>query len=561
MFNKVISFVKRNWQEILLHVFILALFMINARYVDYPDEYVNVWGAKTILGGGLPYRDFWDHHLPGAWYGGAILLFLAGGSFALFRIIWAFVVYAGLFALSRAIKKHYPDLHAPYMAFYILFPLAALYFWFHLFLADSLAVFFFAISFWILLGETFAEKRNIRMLIVSSLCVFGMVFSSATFLYMGVVMYLWHAYLLKFKPSPQMIRLVVWSAAPYVLYLLYVLVSGTWKEFYFANFTYNTNYYISIPNYVRGVHFNPVKFAMTLVANFHEGYLPLLSKIKHLDLYLPIGTLAGLATLVLFFLLVARNLVLGILFFLLLSFSAPRSNIQNYKETDYQSAMFILLGLISAVVALHLLRTIKTKEEWSGDLVRVARLVLCVFFIFTGIFLLFNSYNTAFKLYTQKLPLISNRGFTAEFVDEIIDPGESYFIGPYEPNQAFYVREGVWAAGRHPSLLPQFREGEELKSSFMKSIEANPPSIVIYRQETAVFGTPSLEFGKFFLDWMRDKYTLVEKIPNVEVLRSPTTFKLKADLYIRRDRLPDLLNKLEEKGYVSISSSPAILKK
>lgn len=551
LLNKLSSLIRKHYALLLVLCIIFGLFLLNSRYVDYPDEYINLLGGKVILNGGLPYRDFWDHHLPLAWYISAILLFLSGKSFVLMRVLWAISQFGGFALLGRWIYKKHPSLVKPYLAFFILYPAASLYFWFHLFLADSLAVFFFSITFWILLAQTFDNKSPERSLFVSSFFVFCMIMSSATFLYMGAVLYLWHAFLCKFKFDRRLLSLIAWSIVPYAVFVLYLFITKTWSDFYFANFVYNTKYYISIPNYVRGPMFNPFKFSWTIISNFSAGYLPLLTKIKYLDLYLPIGTLAGISTLTLFAFLFARNWFLGVLYFLVLSFSAPRSGLQDFKETDYQSSMFLVLGLISSVFVLWLFSKAKIKDDWKSDLQRVVRLITLVFFIFTSIFLLFNSFNTAYKLYTQKLPTIHNAGPAATFLDEVLDQGDYYFIGPYEPNESFYVKKGVWV-GKHPSLLPQFREGEELQASYLKQFNDHPPRLFIFKQSASIFQTPALEFGKFFLDWASDKYTRLEKVKGITVLRNPTGVDLKGDLYIRNSDLKSTVSKLRLLGYISL---------
>ncbi len=542
-------FIKKNVTSILFLTFVLGLFLVTSRYVDYPDEYINLLAGKTILAGGLPYKDFWDHHLPFAWYSGALMLFVTGQSFVKTRLLWALVQFGAFAVLFRWIKKNHPALTKPFMAFFFVYPAMALYYWFHLFLADSLAVLFFSLSFWILLAETFAKTRSVRSLYVSSLLVFCMVMSSATFLYMAVVLYLWHAHLLNWKLNKALFQLVGWSILPYGLFAISLVLTNAWSDFYFANFVYNTKYYISIPNYVRGAHFNPIKFSLTLIANFLDGYLPLLSQIKHLDLYLPAGTLAGLGTLSLIGILFAHDWILGILFFLLVALSAPRSGLQTFHETDYQSAMFLVLGLISAVVSLWKMIETLAKEEWLSDLQRVVRFVLLTFFLFTAIFLTANTFQVGYKIYTQKFPSIHNGGPAAQFIDEILNDGDYYFVGPYEPQESFYVMKGRWT-GKHPSLLPQFREGAELRSSFLAQFNAHPPKIVIYKQSASIFQTPALEFGKFFLEWMKGSYTPLEKVKGVEVLKNPTGVDLKADLHIRIDRLAEVLSVLRGKGYI-----------
>lgn len=548
--HKLWRFLHAHRAALLVYGASLLVFLIGARYVDYPDEYVNLLGGRTMLHGGLPYRDFWDHHLPGAWIGAAVLLLFSGGSFVIFRLLWALFVW-GLFTAigEKAFAKDHP-LRPYYLAFMFVYPFAALYFWFHLFLADSIAVVFFSSAFWLLTSQWVKTKRSDLILILSGLSVFAMVFASATYMYLAVGMYAMLAYVWGLQPA-RLARLVAFMLVPYILFGLYLLVSGTWSDFYFANMVYNSVYYISIPNFSRGTHFNPIKFAMTLASNFYAGYLPLLSKIKHLDLYLPIGTLAGLSTVVLAVLLLATEPLMGLGYLIVLSFSAPRSNVQNYKETDYQMSMFIVLGLVSTMLLLYLLRRIKY-EQVVGDVLRVARAIVFVFLSATILFLGVNAYEKAFKMYTQVLPSIHNRGFTAEFFDEVLRPGETYFVGPYEPQDLFFERVTSYS-GRHPSLLPQFREGAELRQSFLEDIQKTNPTLVVYKHEASVFNTPAVEFGKFFLDWMAPRYRSIEQIEGVEVLKTPSSFTMRSDLYIRRDKQEEVLKRLEEHGYIKRS--------
>lgn len=563
-----------------LYAVIFLLFLINARYVDYPDEFVNLIAGKSILHFGLPYKDAWDHHLPGAWYLSAPLLLISGGSYALFRLWWAVATFIGFLIVSYIIRHEEPRLHRYFLVFFFVYPMAALYFWFHLYLADSLAIYFFSLAFWLLIDRTIHPAKTLRSLYIMSILIFAMIFSSATFVYMGAVLYLWLAYLVVFpghhrtevdsmshemrmhgpadrhwkSTGVSLLRVIGVSFIPYVLYIIVLLVTGTLKDFYFANFVYNTTLYISIPNYVRGTHFNPAKFAMTIIANFYGGYLPLLSKIKYFDLYLPIGTLAGLSTLTLLLLLLSRSWILGVLYFLLLSFSAPRSDIQSYKETDYQSGMFIVFGLLSTMTVLYLLRAIENRGLIS-DMKRLSRLIIGVFLLFTIIFLSYNSYSKAFQIYTQKLPTLHNRGEANGFIDEFTSPGDYYFIGPYEPNESFFVKNARFP-GKYVSLLPQFRESDFVKSDFLSQFEQHPPKFVLFRQQSSIFGTPALVFGKFLYDWMTPRYTALEKVPGVQVLRQPTRFDLRTDLFIRNDVKDEMLKAMVEKGYISYA--PAV---
>jgi len=549
--NKLVDFFNKHkllLAEALLFIVIFIIYKVNADYLSYPDEFINLLGGTSINNGEIPYKSFFDHHLPFAWYLAAILLKISFNSYTLFRFWWAVVTFLGLLIIGFWIRKNHRDFYYYYLGFFILYPLLAVYFWFHLYLADSLAILFFSIIFWLLLVQTISKKVNYQVVLVSSLATFCLIFSSMTFLYLALVFYLWQLYLIGFKSKKIVVFFAV-CAAPYIIYFIYLLLTKSLYDFYFANFVYNTKLYISIPNYVRGRFFNPLKFGLTLIYNFYGSYLPLLTKIKFFDLYLPVGVLAGLGSLTLLLLLLSKNLMIGTLFFFLLSFSAPRSDIQNYHETDYQGGLFIVLGVISAIVALYLLKKLKVREVLIDDLRRITQVTLAIFVFFTLIFLLKNTYDKWYQVYTQKMPHIYDLSYTADFLDQVLDQNDYYWVGPYEPQEEFFVKKPR-LLGKYPTLLPQFREDNYLKSSFISQFEQNPPAVIIFRHEASIFMTPALEFGKFFLDWMSSKYTSIENIKGVNVLKSPTGFNLRTDLYLQDNRREELLNKLKLNGYI-----------
>lgn len=535
-------------KEKLLFFLILIFFITNFNYVSYPDEFVNLLAGQAIRQGHLPYVDFFDHHMPGAWYLASILLSLSFGSYVIFRLLFALFTFGILFAIALFIKRKFQDLYPFYLGFFLMYPLLAVYFWFHLFLGDSLAVLFFSAAFWLILAQTLTRKIDFRITIISSLFTFACIFSSLTYLYLGVVLYLWQIYLL-WPDKKRILKLVAWIFTPYLIYLLFLFLTKSFADFYFSNFTYNTQIYISIPNYVRGRFFNPLKFALTLIFNFYTNYLPLLSKIKHLDLYLPVGVLASISTLLLLILLASRNLVLAGLFFFVLSFSAPRSNVDKITETDYQAALFIILGAISSFIVLYLFKNLRFKEQLIEDLKRVSQAVVAILLLFSFIFLFANTYNKYFQRYTQVMPSIRSREAASDFLNEILSRGDFFWVGPYDPHEAFFVKNGK-LPGKYPTLLPQFKENEYLKSTFIEQFEKNPPKIIIFKQEASIFMTPATQFGDFFLEWMRGKYTQVSSISGIKVQKSPSGFNLQTDLYLLNSEKDKLLQTLRSKSYI-----------
>ncbi len=491
--------------------------------------------------------------MPGAWYLAAIILIFTRKSFVAFRIAWALVQFFFLTYIGKTIKKENSRLYPYYLWFIISYPLLSIFFWNHLFLADSLASLIGAGIIWLLISQINKKSYNKRILFIISILTFTLLFTSLTYIYFAAIVYLWVMLLfIKTKPKrSEIINFIFYSALPYLIYLIYLLTTGSFKYFWFSNFTYNTKLYISIPNYTRGQHFNPLKMALTIIFNFHHHFWPALTRIGSLDFYLPITQTLTLAVLILFLFLIKNNLLYGILYFFLVSFSAPRSNLEALKETDYQSAMFVIIGATSFFVAIYLLKKLKFSDQIEKLALNIGIILLVVYGFFTLGFLLKNSYEKLFYIYTQKMPRIYDRDFAAEFIDSVINQGDIFWIGPYEPHREFFVKKGR-LPGKYPTLLPQFRENNYLKEDFIKQFQNNPPKIIIFKHEASIFMTPAPEFGKFFLEFLEQNYVRVKNINKVSVKKSPSEFNLSEDLYIRKDVVKEVVNKLKRLGYLSL---------
>lgn len=539
-----------------LHILLFGVFLVfltNSQYVSYPDEFVNILGGKAINAGKIPYRDFFDHHLPGAWYLSAIFLWFSFDSFVLFRFIWAVFAFAVLFFTGKYILSRNREAFPFFLAYFVLYPFITVYYWTHLFLADSLAFLFFSSLFWILMVESFEKRTPLKTILWLTLFNFVFLFSSLSFIYIVLIFYLWlFVLLIKNGYGRKVLQFVGVSAAPYIGYVLYLLLTNSWKEFYISNFVYNTKLYMHVPNYTPGRFFNPLKFGLTIIFNFFETYVPLLVRIKEFNLYFPVDLTLALGTFLLFLFLMKEFPLIAGLYFLVLSFSAPRSNLMKIGEMDYQSGMFIALGMISFFMVLW--RYSKTQIAFEPlELVRKFLVGMLVLYgTFGSLFLMHNTYNKTYLRYTQKMPSVYDHAPTGFFINDIVGEGEYYWIGPYEPHEEFFVKHAK-LPGKFPTLLPQFREDEYFSSEFIKQFETNTPKLIMYKHEASIFMTPAMEFGKFFVEWMDDKYISLESIPGLTVLKSPETFNMKTDIYLLRSEQDEFLKRLVDKGYISLN--------
>lgn len=537
----------------------IVIFLSNSTYISYPDEFVNILGGKAIVEGRLPYSEYFDHHMPFAWYLASVLLFLGGGNLITFRILWAIFQFLLLFLLGLWVKKYHNNFLKWYGVLILIIPAYNQYFWLHLFLGDSLASLFFLAIITMLFLETLEASESKIHFYTAPLLVTTLIFSSLSYLYIGLVMLVWTGYLYirrenlvlrkdslrKILMNKQTLFLFLAFISPYLLYGLFLIITRSLDDFVFSNFTYNTQHYISIDGFTRSTRFNPLRLAFTLINNFWSAFLPAVSQLADLSFYQPISRLVALSLFVSILLFFRKGVIFGILCVLAISFSAPRSSSLLYaKETDYQIGLYLTFGIFASIFALYVLSKYHANEKTIYKKVTnvIAYIWIGTYLMLSSAFMLFNTYHVWYARYMGTLSPIVSYSPVAEYIDRLIEPGDYYWVGPFEAHNHFFVKEGKLAS-KYPSLLPQFAESEYLKRDFLSEMEKSKPALIIFKHAMGIFGTPADKFGAFFIEWMRDKYVSCkeQKAPCSQNLRD---FDVVGDIYVRKDRM-EILNKLK----------------
>ncbi len=285
--------------------------------------------------------------------------------------------------------------------------------------------------------------------------------------------------------------------------------------------------------------------------NFYQEYLPLLTKVKDLDLYNPMGRLFAFSSFLLVLFALYKQPVVGIILFLIVSFSSPRSTISDLGETHYQAAGFITIGLVAAFFSLWMRHALSFKDEIASIVIRVCMVLLVVYTAFMGLFMAKYTFERWYLRYTQVMPGINDKSPTAQVINAVMaGRNAAYWVGPYEPHHQFFVTSAR-LPGRYVSLLPQFREDPYFRDGFIEQFEKSKPELVVFKHLASIFNTPSETFGAFFLEWMNGKYVRMQDVPGIHVERSPETFEMGSDVYLRQDIADDLLNQFIAAGYVS----------
>src|SRR3989304_6532101 len=243
--------VRRLWQLISGHkylvlslLFLLAILLVNSLHEEYPDEFDSIVGGRYILEGKLPYRDWFQHHQPGAYLLAALLLPISDGSFVRFRIVLSVAFFIIYFLGYQAVKRRGGESVARwYLPFLLLLGAAGTYFWGQMLLADTLAAYLFIPAYAIILTkEVNHQKYQLADVAIISLFSFLTWFTSMTYTYLvvGTLIYV----LIRLTAGARgEIRETLTSAlmiiaVPYLLFFLFFAVTGSLDDYLFANITY-----------------------------------------------------------------------------------------------------------------------------------------------------------------------------------------------------------------------------------------------------------------------------------------------------------------------------------
>src|SRR5690606_8928945 len=125
--------------------------------------------------------------------------------------------------------------------------------------------------------------------------------------------------------------------------------------------------------------------------NFFINFTVLLNQVLHFNFSFPFNITLALANVVLIiYLALRRKFVLAAFLFLYLTYANVRSDPLNSKETDYQSAVYIVVSLFNLVFVLHEMYKFMATKVFDVRKIFVAALfmLLSLYSFFTATYLL-----------------------------------------------------------------------------------------------------------------------------------------------------------------------------
>lgn len=545
--------------------FITAIFLVNGLHESYPDEFDNIMGGWYSLHGKLIYRDWFTHHGPVAYWVASFIEIFSGQSFVRFRIIYSLflvvLTFGGYVYLKRSLGFEKTKF---YLAFISILSIAATYFWAHMLLADSLSGFLLIPVFGlILLKSYYGIELSIRDFIFISAVTSMAILSSLTYAYLIGGIYIAVILMFFFFPKRKVflnknnIKPFVIIAAPFLIFFIYLIITGSLQDYLYQAISFNQKFYIY--NYPRpeGTTFiNPIRFAIVIAQEFHNNFSSLLIQVKDFAFTFPFNiTLAVVNASFLIFLILKKKYALVLFVLFCFIYSNGRSNPWTSKETDYQSAVYIMISLFNMALLIPLLyEDLKKDLDYPKKLILSAIFVLvCIYSFFNGAFLLRKFSYKAYNKYMGSEAMIYDRPKIAPIINSIVDKDEYALIGPFEFEELFYMN--VKVPTKYQILIPGFGKSPEIQKDMLSELSKNKPKVIYFDKRYFILGSSPEMHGKFFLGFLDKNYiTLLDYDDGVNKYRSKIPIDGKLDLetklFIDKEKVTEVIEKMLQQNLI-----------
>lgn len=545
---------------------LFSIFVTNAFHEKYPDEFDSIVGGRYITEGKLPYKDWFQHHQPGAYVMAAGILPFTGHSFVKFRIGWEVALFMLLTGSFLILRRRLPkrDLSF-YVVLLFVIGLSGTYFWGNMLLADTLAGYFILPVFALLfLKGYYSERFETADLMIAGGFAFLSWFTSMTYIFIVMALSLYALYLFVSTNTKKSLwrRLMTGIAllsVPYLLFGLYLVLTGSVADYYWANVVYNTNYYIYNYPHEPGAAINPIRYAVVIADAFINNYLPALWGVTGFPISNPVQVTLAFSSAVLIILVVLRGkwaLLLPLI--ITLVFSNARSNPQSIRETDYQAFVYIITSMFNGVFSVWAVKELLDdgKVAFSQKIVlSVLYALLLLYWVATPLYLAMKMEQKFFPKYMGTAPIIYDRPQIAQYVNAIVTPDDYVFIGPFEFEELFYLNTKKQPSKYHWFL--NHAATSKIKDELIADLSRNRPRVIVFQRGFAPWGGDATTYNWWMSDFLDANYFRIFKLNETLTakkyrwkLKKTENFDIDGTFNFDKRYEKEILEKLLDLGYI-----------
>jgi hypothetical protein len=544
------------------YLFIIGIFvilLINTVHFYYPDEFDNIMGGWFLLKGLPIYKAWFTHHGPVAYIIAASVLLFAGQSFVNFRMLYAFWIGAFMFGGYFLVRdKLRLGERRAYLFFLAFVTIASTYFWGQMLLADTLSAYFIIPVYCLLLFTAFNNRRiKMRDIFWISVLMASACLSSLTYLFLAIIIYVTVLYMYYrenfygFKNKSTYFPLLI-LGGPYVLFLLFLIVTGSFQDYYYMNIEFNrASYVYNYPRPAGSTTINPVRFAVVIAHDFALNFHGVITQLTRFNLQYPVNVTFAISNLAFVaYALAHRRYKMALFVIGFMIYSNARSNPLESKETDYQSAVYIVLSIFNGIFVLR-----KMSDDLNDTVTNQTKKVIFSFLlILVGVLFFYNSFllgkkffDKAYGKYMGIESQIYDRPKLAPIINSVVSENDYMWIGPFEFEELFYAK------GKFPSkyqiMIPGMRQHPAIIQQIQSDFNTHKPKVIYFDKEYHVLGAEPKDYVPWFLEFLSANYIqLVNYHPNgdsyVSVKSVEPSYDPEAKLYINKDNVDEVLDKL-----------------
>lgn len=539
---------------------ILILSILNSLHAQYPDEFDNILGGYFITQGKLLYLSYFTHHGPFAYFYAAFISIFSGPSFVNFRII---LTITNFFLASLFAYYIYKKFGAFYLKLtfiiWLVITVSATYWWAHMLLSDSLAAFLLLGVFINLIFTYFHNfEFSYKDLFLNSLLISFTLLTSLTYVYVAAILYFSIIYWLFKNPIKDRfsrIKIIGIFSSPYLIFLIYLLLTGSLSEYYYQAIYYNKEYYVRLSD---GSQLNnPIRHLVIIFSEFIDRYRALLVSVKDLNLGNPLNIFFALSNVTLIiYLLVIKRVKLAIFMFLVLVYLTTRTDPFQSKETDYQSLPYNYFSIFNSVFVIVLLNDyLKKITNYTSKLILSSLYLLIVLLcFFSGWFLFNKSFEKMYSKFMGTQPLIYDRPAVANNLSKILSEEDYYYIGPFDFEEHLYMK--AKPPSRYLIALPGMDNSEKIKAEILDDLKMNRPKVIVFNIDDKIY---SQDPGRFILDYIKDEYFTLDSLnypdKTIEIhqnsLGTQQKYSLSRHFFFDKNKKDEILETLIKEGWIS----------
>lgn len=562
--KKVFSLIK-NKEFVLVSAFfllILCMVLLNAPHERYPDEFDNILGGKYLLSGKLIYSGWFTHHGPFAYYLSALIDLIGGTSFVHFRYIYAIFIFIFTLGTYIFLRKSLKGININfYLLFIFIVSLASTYFWGQMLLADILAAYLmapvFCLVFLKIINRKKFELHDYIFISVLSSCA---LLSALTYLFLisGLYLFLAIYYFIQEKGNYKIVdilKIAFILVAPYIIYLIYLFVTRSFDDYLLAAIKFNKDYYIYYPGLEGKPPMNPIRYGIIILQGFHNNYSSLLISARDFNFTYPFNITLAVANAVLAIYLILKRKYYALLLLIgFLAFANARSNPLESRETDYQSAVYIVISMFSLSYVLpQLYKELNMNIDYAKKLIFSFLFLVLLVYSFFGFTYILRKFS--YKTYNRYMGLaagIYDGPRIAPYINRIVEPNEYSWIGPFAFEELYYTKSKV--PSKYQIYLPGMGKSQEMTDALISDFNKNKPEVIYFDKDYYILGNSPKEYGKPFLEFLNENYVLLDGYNNGEFVYSNAvdpSLLLQSKLYIKKTSADKIIERLKREGLIT----------